>query len=263
MIEAAQRTEEIEEQTPEIIQAPEPVLYSLDEPTTTVAIDADGIELFHRIGRPTLQHLIDRDNQAPQRTKALGDGMNRIFNTDALQANANLWDKYATEVKGYEWEGIEPEHWIKMTPELAAAIPFEHKSQAIVALYEATYELEKPKGRGFVLGATTFRVSQTFGPYVIWHVFKTPSHGDRRKYSLNASETQYKPGSRNIETTTYNRLKTHVEVYDSNFDHLEGVTGRDSSIAIRKDLVDPLWKRAAVECLMGHFDASLRDSKKS
>jgi hypothetical protein len=221
------------------------------------------ITLYHKLRWPTFESLNDRQRQTPYRTRVLGAGRTKSENEDGVAANAILWDKCRRQVRGYEWNGADPDQWIDVSDELAAEIPSEHKSEAIIGLFESQFEVEKPKGKGYVLGAQTYRVKQTYGPYTIYHVFTKPSDRDRRDLARKAYEVQNQPGATNGKREVFTNLKPYCDAYDKNFDRLEGVTSADPNISGRKDLISPLWKLGAIEALMEAFEAPRRDSSKN
>lgn len=240
-----------------------PLLFPLDEPEIVreieVVYDEDTkITLYHKIRWPSLEALNKRQQQTPFRSEVVG-GKIKSQHDDQVGPNAALWNIFASEVKGYEWSGIDPDQWVKVTDELKAEIPSEHKSEAIVGLFASQFEVEKPKSKGYVLGAQIYRVQQTYGPYTIWHVFNKPSDNDRRAVSNKSFETQAVPGATKSKREVYTNLKPYYETYDKIFDHLEGVTGADPNIAKRKDLINGLWKLGAMDALMSSFEASRRD----
>jgi hypothetical protein len=221
------------------------------------------VTLYHKIKWPTLGALIERQKQTPYKSEVLGAGKIRAQNDDGVAANAKLWDKFRSQVRGYEWNGLDPDQWVDVSDELAAEIPSEHKSEAIVGLFASNFEIERPKGKGYVLGAVSYRVKQTYGPYTIWHVFNKPAEKDRRDLARKSRETHGTPGAIKGKSEVFTNLKPYVEMYDKIFDHLEGVTGEDPDIASRKDLISGVWKLGAIDALMESFEASRRDLSKN
>jgi len=243
-----------------------PRLYPLEQKEVVreleVVYDEDTkITLHHKLKWPTLDALINRQRQTPQKTERLGPGRSRYQNDDgSVDANARLWDQFRSQVKGYEWNGNDPEKWVDVSDELAAEIPVEHKSEAVVGLFASQFEVERPKGKGYVLGAHTYRVKQAYGPYAIWHIFNRPSDRDRRDLARKSRETQFEPGSVKGKSEIFTNLKPYFDLYEKLFDHLEGVVGEDPNIARRKDLINAIWRFGAIEALMESFEAPRRDS---
>lgn len=246
-----------------------PILFPLDEPEVVRELevvygDDSKITLYHKLKWPTLDKLLERQQQTPQKTERLGASKARYQNDDgSVDANARLWNLFRRQVKGYEWNGVDPDQWVDVTDELAAEIPIEHKSEAIVGLFASKFEVERPKGKGYVLGAQTYRIKQTYGPYTIWHVFNRPSDKHRRDLSRKSRETQFETGTVNAKSEIFTNLKPSVGLYDEIFDRLEGVTGGDPNIARRKDLVNAIWKFGAIDALMDSFEAQRRDLSKN
>src|SRR5262245_47552302 len=73
-----------------------------------VVYDEDSkITLYHKLKWPTLEALINRQQKTPQKTERLGASKSRYQNDDgSVDANAWLWDQFASEAKGYEWNGV-------------------------------------------------------------------------------------------------------------------------------------------------------------
>jgi hypothetical protein len=245
-----------------------PLLFPLDQKEIVreleVIYDEDTkITLYHKLKWPDFESLDKRQRQTPYRTQVLGAGRTRSENDDGVTANANLWDKFRVQVRGYEWNGADPDEWVDVTDELAAEIPSEHKSEAIVGLFASQFEVERPKAKGFVLGAQSYRVKQTYGPYTIYHVFGKPGDKDRRDLGRKSHEVHNQPGTSKGKREVYTNLKPYCDLYDKIFDRLEGVTGADPNIARRKDLINALWKLGAIEALMESFEAPRRDSSRN
>jgi hypothetical protein len=244
-----------------------PRLFPLDQKETTIEIevvdDDFSLTLAHRIKWPTLEALNEREQQVPRQNVALSQTRIKSQTADGVVANALLWDKFTRQVKGYEWQGVSPDEWVTVTPELAAEIPSEHKSEAIVGLFASDFKVERPEGKGFVLGAQTYRVKQTYGQYTIYHVIGKHQERDRREIVGKSQDTQIQTGTTRPTSTTFTNLKPFTQFYDKFFVRLEGVTGDDPNIAQRKDLVSALWKKGAVDALLDYFEASRRDSRKN
>jgi hypothetical protein len=244
-----------------------PKLYKLDDPETIVPIevayDDQTIELFHKLKWPDMAALNEREQQTPQETQMLSATRTRPYSADGVSANAKLWDKFRLQVRGYGWNGADADEWIDVTPELAAEIPAEHKSAAMVGLFASEFTIERPEGKGFTLGAQTYRVKQTYDDFTIYHVFGKHQESDRRQLARNAQDIQYQTETAKVKEIRINNLKPYVQFYDKFCLHLEGVTGDAPNIAQRKDLINAIWKRGAVDALLGFFGASRRVSKKN
>jgi hypothetical protein len=247
--------------------AEEAILFPLDHPDVDVPIDVifdDGtLELFHRIKWPSTEALHERQQQTPEKTEHLGANRKRHYSPDGVAANAVLWGKFRLQVKGYAWDGVDPDAWTDVTPALAAEIPPEHKSAAIVGLFASEFTIERPEGKGYALGAQTYRVKQTYGAYTIYHVFSKHNENDRREIERKSLDNQYDTGTTRVKQIVFTSLKPYTQFYDKFFVRLEGVTGKDPNVAQRKDLVNAIWKQGAVGALMNYFEASRRDLKKN
>lgn len=242
----------------------ETLLFPLDHAGAIVPIDIvyddETIELFHDIDWPDLAALNDRQQQTPDKTEVLSATRTKTTRADGVTANGVLWNKFAKRVKGYDVEGADEDGWVNVTPELAGEIPVEHKSEAIMGLFASEFKVERPEGKGFVLGATSHRVKQIYGPYTIIHVFTKHHEGDRRKVAGSALDTQYETGTTKPKSISFVALKPYVQFYDKFCMSLEGVK---EGYQTRKDLINGIWKMGAVEALMDYFEASRRDLKKN
>jgi hypothetical protein len=243
------------------------LLFPLEQKDTTVEIEAGDddfrLTLAHRIKWPTADALSEREQQLSRQNVLLAHNRIRSQSADGVAANAILWDKFRLEVKGYEWDGLGADEWVAVTDELAAEIPSEHKSAAIVGLLAAEFKVERPEGKGFVLGAMSYRVKQTYGAHRIYHVIGRHHERDRRELVNKSMDTQIQTGTTQGKSTTFSNLKPYIQFYDKFFVCLEGVQGADPNIALRKDLVNALWKKGVVDALMDFFEASRRDSGKN
>lgn len=245
-----------------------PKLFPLDKPDRVVSIeviydDDDTLELFHRIKWPELDALKAREQQISEKVETLSPNRKKIHRADIVAANALLWDKYRLQVKGYGSPGADADQWVDVTPDIAAEIPPEHKSTAMVELFASEFKVERLEGKVFVLGAQEYRVRQTYGDYTIHHVFGKHQEGDRREIIRKSVDTQYQTGASKVTAISFTNLKPFIQFYDKFFLRLEGVAGADPNIAQRKDLVSAIWKQGAVDALMSFFEASRRDLKKN
>lgn len=243
-----------------------PKLYPLDQTELTVAIQVSGrdLTLWHKLRKPTLAELVERDQQTPFETEEVSSSEDRL-NVDDEGPNGRLWDKIALSVKGYRGDGLAVNEWGAVTPSVIAMIPAGHKSAAIRGLYQTQFEIERDEEEGFALGANTFTIRQTFGEYVIRHVFRAPTEAERREFRRSANETRFARGSRKIRTKVLTNLKAYVELYDSLFVAIDRATINGAmfidrgQVAAFLQAIDPVWKRGAVDCLMRSFEASLSD----
>lgn len=245
--------------------AEEPKLFPLDQAEFEVAISTPNLTLRHRLRKPTLAELIERDQQTPYETEEVSSGEDRL-NIDDEGPNAKLWDKIAVSVTGYRGHGLVVNQWGEITAEIAALIPSGHKSAAIRGLYQASFEIEQAdEEEGFALGGGYYPLKQTFGAYEIRHNLRAPTEAERRDFRRKASETRFARGSRKIKTKLLTNLKAYVALYDALFVSIDRavISGEPFSHSGQRqaflDAIDPIWKRGAVDCLMRSFEASLSD----
>ncbi len=262
-------------------------LYPLDQPEISVEIKAGNAVLGHKLTRPTLAQLVEREGQIHYESESISDSEERI-NSDDEAANARLWDGCAVMVRGYRLgkaDATPLAEWREVTPELKAAIPSAHKATAIRALYQSACEIEKDEDEGFTLGADEWTVKQIFGDpenpqFVIRHILRTPTESERREFKRRPAQISFSKGSRRQKTRVTTNLKAHVELYDGLLQMIEGATiggkawseignARIADIAEGKSksprlsefdaVIDPIWKRQVIDCLMRSFEASTQD----
>lgn len=237
--------------------------YPLDQSEFEVTITIPGreLKLEHKLTRPTLAQLLEREEQSSYETESVSDAEDKV-SADDEQANARLWDSTVRSVKGYRLDKLDAHpltDWRDVTPELKAAIPSAHKATAVRGMYQSVCEIEKANDdEGFTLGGETWTVKQTFGDpddpqYMIGHILRTPTEAERRDFKRKAAEIRFGKGQRKLRTKVVTHLKAHVELYDKLIEELTGVTTQDLK------LVDPIFKRQAIDCLMRGFEAGLQD----
>lgn len=247
--------------------------YPLDQQEITVNIKAGGHVLSHKLTRPTLAQLIEREERTPIQSVSVSETEEAIAgDSDDETANARLWDEIATEVKGYRLSSEPAEvvnNW-RTTAELKKYVPPSHKSGAIRAMYQSSVDMEKDDGEGFTLGEQEWTIRQTFGDpdfpaYLIRHVLRTPTETERRDFRRKATEVRFGKGSRKQTTKVLTKLKAYVEMYDLLFVSIDGATVNEHSYTSEGqrrpflELIDPVFKRQIVDCLMKEFDARVSD----
>lgn len=237
--------------------------YPLDQKEIEVAIVAGKQKLFHKLLRPTLAQLIERENQTSYQSESISDDEEQIVSDDE-GANARLYDQIVTGAKGYLMPG-QPrqasEEWRSKDDAWVKLIPSAHKSLAVRSMYRFTCEIERDaiEEEGFLLGETLWTVKQTFGDpdapaYVVRHHLRTPDEKARREFKGKASRVSFSKGTRKQRTRIATNLKAYVELYDGLYSGIDGVSGSTSLPNI-----DAIWKRQVVDCLMREFDAQLSD----
>lgn len=235
-------------------------LYPLDQAEIEVRITAGNKTLCHKLRKPTLAQLMEREAQIRYESEAISNEEERI-NSDDEAANARLWDALAASVKGYRLGKTDTQPvdaWRNVDEALKTAIPAAHKSTAVRSMYAFVCEVERDEDEGFTLGDAEWTVRQVFGDvdnpaYIVRHILRTPTESERRAFRQKSAQVSFTKGSRKQKTRIATNLKAYVELYDALTLGLDGVTGGGS------DSLDPLWKRAAIDCLMRSFDASLSD----
>lgn len=236
-------------------------LYPLDQTEIEVSIVSGKTTLGHKLNKPTLAQLLERESQLHYESEAINDNEERI-NSDDEQANARLWDAIASSVRGYKLNKADTHpvnEWRELTPELKAAIPGGHKATAIRAMYQSACEIEKDEDEGFTLSVDIWTVRQTFGDpdnpnFVVRHVLRTPDEKERRAFKQKSSQVSFSKGTRRQKTRVTTNLKSYVELYDGLYAGIDGVTGSTALPGI-----DPIWKRQVIDCLMKSFEAGLKD----
>lgn len=241
--------------------------YPLDQDEFDIPIKTNrGQMVYHKLAKPTLAELIEREKASSYETEAVSDTEEKISVDDEIP-NARLWDKIALKVKGYKLSkaDIHPiDEWRDLTPELRAAIPVGHKALAIRAMYQFTCEVEAEEDEGFTLAAETWTIKQTFGDaampdYIIRHVMKTPTEKQRRDFKARASEVRFSKGARKMRTKVLTNLKAHVELYDDLIVSISGVTTESAPTVGEFSKIDPIWKQMVIIALMRSFEASAAD----
>lgn len=244
-----------------------PKLYPLDKTEFEVEITAGKHVVSHKLNKPTIAQLMERESQSHYETEAISNEEERV-NADDETANARLWDAIATGVKGYrvnKADGSPVGDWRPLTDELKRAIPATHKAAAVRGLYQFVCEVDKDDEDGFTLAAENWTIKQSFGDadfpdYVVSHILRTPTENERREFKRKSSDVRFSKGARKLRTKVVTHLKAHVELYDSLMTELSGTTsdgGGDQLVKL--NAIDPIWKRSVIDCLMKEFEAGLSD----
>lgn len=253
---------------PELLENPPviapPALYPLDQTEFVVEITAGKHILSHKLAKPTLAQLVERENASSYETESISNEEERVSAEDE-PANARLWNQIAREVKGYRLNKADTHpitEWRPVTDELKAAIPASHKATAIRGLYQFTTEIESGEDEGFTLAGDTWTVKQIFGDadfpvYLVRHTLRTPSEAERREFKRKSSDVRFSKGARRMKTKIVTHLKAHFELYDKLIVGIDGTTNQD--IATFPAMIDPIWKRSVIETLMREFEAGLQD----
>ena len=242
--------------------------YAFDAREFEIAIEARRGEttyhFAHRLRRPTLEDLLERDRAITYEVVEV-DSRQDVINFDVEGANARLWDKIATAVQGYDFAdgNPNPSDWRPIGETERGRMLGTHKSRVILGLYQD--ETEPAEDGGFSLD--TIRIRQTFGTVArseVFHTLRLPTEAERLKFKSRSTQTQFVRGARKRHETIRSDLKTFVTFYDLLLLDIQGgsVDGLPFSTARRGAFlaaIDPMWKRSVVQSLVNSLEANLRD----
>lgn len=244
-------------------------LYAFDAPFTEVPFYArPNAEkphvVYHRLRKPTLKELIDRESRITYEMVEVSSREDEI-RADDEAANAIFWNAIALAIKGYRGA----DEWRDLTDEDRAAMRPGHKTAAIRTLYAGTCEIEGDED-GVSIGADTWTVKQGIGikdepDFVIRHILREPTETERAKFKRTASSTSYVKGAKRAQVRVKTNLRAYVELYDALIQNVMGGTvggnGLFTDGNFRQILpaIDPIWKRQVIQCLMATLEAQLSD----
>lgn len=258
-----------------------PELYPLDYTNHEVAFNArpnseKPLIVYHRLRRPTLGELQDREKMLS--LELVENGREEQIITHEEAANANLWDKIVTDVKGYK--GFDD--WAPLGPQEKASVRPSHKSMAIRAMYLGSASIVSEEDE-VSLTANNWTVRHVIGAdpdnplYEIFHTLREPSQIEQEKFKRTASKTSFIRGAKTPRTKIAQDLRAYVELYDALILGVSGATvgGKvwEGSYAQTHvgavveshdkqgfiSAIDPVWKRMVVQTLMSTIDAALLD----
>lgn len=220
--------------------------------------------LYHRLRRPTLQQLMDRESQVIYKATDISTREQEIESSEEA-ANARLWEKIVLKVKGYRGAN----DWVELTDEEKAQMRPGHKTAAIQALYAGSCEIEAAE-EGIPIGAETWTVIQKIGltydapDFVIRHILNEPTEEQRLKFKQKASSTLNLKGAQKPQVRVQTRIKPHAELYDTLIQDVTGATvnGVEMGGSSRKDFlgsIDAIWKRLIIQTLMSALEAQISD----
>jgi hypothetical protein len=111
---------------------------------------------------------------------------------------------------------------------------------------------------GFSLDGDTYTIRQAIGAgeepdFVVLHTLKAPTESQLRDYNKRASTATSVSGSRKRKIRVRTNLKADVELYDALAVAIFGATPPEPR------MVDPIFKRQAVQTLIASLNASLLD----
>jgi hypothetical protein len=253
-----------------------PVVAVSNELTTAYAFDAQEFEIglevrrgdttyhfAHRLRRPTLEELLDRDRAITYEVVEV-DSRQDVINFDVEGANARLWDRIAVSVRGYDFDGSgTSSDWRPVGESERQRMLGTHKSRVILGLYQD--ETEPVEDDGFSLD--TIRIRQTFGTVKsseVLHFLRMPTEAERLKFKSRSTQTQFVRGARKRHETIRSDLKTFVALYDLLILDIQGATVADERYSTPRRsaflaAIDPMWKRSVVQSLVNSLEANLKD----
>jgi hypothetical protein len=217
----------------------------------------------HRLRRPTLEELLERDRAITYEVVEV-DSRQDVIHFDVEAANARLWDKIAVFVQGYDFgDGGTAEDWRMVSDRDRERMLGTHKSRVILGLYQD--ETEPVEDDGFSL--ETIRIRQTFGTVArseVVHTLRLPTEAERIKFKARSTQTQFIRGARKRHETIRSDLKSFIGFYDLLLVDIQGgtVDGLPFATARRGPFlaaIDPMWKRSVVQSLVNSLEANLRD----
>ena len=211
----------------------------------------------HKLRRPTLAELIEREQQSVAEIEEIAPNEDS-WTEDSQAANGKLWDKCILGVTGYRISGQLATDFVAVSPETAAKIPLAHKATAISGLYASKCTVDAGEEEGFSLDGDTYTIRQAIGAgeepdFVVLHTLKAPTEGQLRDYNKRASTATSVSGSRKRKIRVRTNLKADVELYDALAVSITGATPPEPR------MVDPIFKRQAVQTLIASLNASLLD----
>lgn len=221
--------------------------------------------ISHRLRKPTLQELIDREKAINLEIVETSNREEQIV-TDDDAANCQLWDRLIVEVKGYagvtDWQSLTDSQKAQMRPG--------HKRTAIVAMYAGSAQVVGGEDDEISLAMDSWTIRQLVGPdaenpiYTIDHVLREPTESERAKFKRNASKVSFVRGAKRPRTKIGADLRAYVEIYDALVTSIDGgtVAGKTLAESDRTAFlaaIDPTWKRVIVQTLMNAIEAALLD----
>ncbi len=245
----------------------ETALYPFDADSFEVAFNArptaeNPTIVYHRLRKPTLQELIERESQITYELIELNSREDEIKSDDET-ANARLWDKIVLQVKGYR--GFD--EWREITDEEKAQMKPGHKVTAIRALYAGSCSIEGDED-GVSIGADVWTIRQEIGAgnepdFIVRHTLREPTEAERVKFKRSNSSTSYVKGAKKSQVRVRTNLKAYCELYDALIENVTGATVTDEYWSQRSrdflSAIDPIWKRQVIQTLMSALEAQLSD----
>lgn len=211
--------------------------------------------VYHRLRKPTLAELLERESQISYEMVELNSREEEI-KADDETANIRLWDKIILSVKGYK----NAPDWRELTDGEKQGMRPGHKTTAIRSLYASNCEIEGDED-GVSIGPDTWTVRQEIGlskgdpDYVVRHILREPTEAERAKFKRAASSTSYIKGAKKQQVRVRTNLKAYIELYDALIQSVGPCADGDNPI----DAIDPIWKRQVIQTLTATLEAQISD----
>lgn len=222
------------------------------------------VKVGHRLNKPTLQELLDREKAVNLEIIETGNREEQIV-TDDEAATCRLWDKLIDQVKGYKGAA----DWRPLADEEKSQMRTSHKVMAIRAMYAGSCSVVGDENE-VSLGADTWTIRQAVGPdedaplFEVLHILREPTESERAKFRKSSSKVSFIRGSKRPRTKIAQDLRAFVEMYDALVQNVVGGTvgGQTFQNCERPQFlaaIDPTWKRLIVQTLMNGLEAALLD----
>jgi hypothetical protein len=218
------------------------------------------VRVFHRVGRPTLQLLQERDDKQPYRSQMVTEDRERLLADVTGKADAELYDQLVLLTEGYKYNVSEGQGDSERQQALKA-IPRAHKSDMMRAILEVKSEVV-PEGEEeidtFVWGqGLSYRIRTEIGDqgqFVAYTTMNEPTNKQLDDYGVASTDFEIEKGQRKPITRVHAKLAPAVQLFDELVVSIEGFTvnGQPIDISDKRQLllVDPYFKRSVLDALM-------------
>lgn len=239
-----------------------------------------------RLRKPTKAELIQREAMSSTEIVEASATEEDIL-ADGERANAFLFDKLATEVKGFAMRGEGKEiagEWRAVTPELLKLIPAEYKAAFVRKLYsDVTAKLVEGDEEFVMLGGgDVLSVDLMFGdedaPFaVIRFDVPEPNETERRKFSNDVVRVRQTKGAKKRRNRIVTNLDAGVKFFDLLMSKPEAaitserfaptVNGKTFAESqgnhVAKlqflDAIDPMYKLSVASAAMNRYNVKVSD----
>jgi hypothetical protein len=218
------------------------------------------VRVFHRIARPNIQQLQERDDKQPYRSQMVNEDRERLLSDVSGRADAELYDQLVLLTEGYKYNVVDGQDESARTQALNS-VPRAHKSDMMRAILEVKSEVV-PEGEEevdtFVWGqGLTYRIRTEIGDqgqFVAYSTMREPTNRQLDDYSLASTDFEIEKGQRKPITRVHTKLAPAVQLFDELVDAIEGFTVNGKPINVKDKrqlaLVDPYFKRSVLDALM-------------